>query len=287
MNIELVSTKTKDGVTLHGGFLEAPTLRTGLAVDCIVFIHGSGGNFYGSPSLRKAAMFRDEGIPVVLFNTRGHDIIAGHSGDVEVGNAFDILDHCRWDIEAMVDWMSGRGYKRIGLMGTSMGAVKVIYAQAHNQDSRISAVISLSPLRLSNEYFLASELGEEHRRNCEEARALVAAGKEGQVMKVSFPIDHYFTAKAYLDRHGDERYNLARAFTEKVPGPLLILAGAVESHPRVRGAAQEIFERAKANPQAELFLIEDGDHGLRGQEQELKDGVMNWLQKIAVAPATA
>ena len=54
MLVDLVNTKSEDGVTLSGIVLEPETPRLDLLVDAMVMIHGSGGNFYLSPSNPRA-----------------------------------------------------------------------------------------------------------------------------------------------------------------------------------------------------------------------------------------
>ena len=285
MQVELVSTKTSDGVTLHGIFLEPAEPRADLVVDAMLMVHGSGGNFYASPSNPRAARLRELGIPVALFNTRGHDVIAGHSGGHKVGNAYEILDECRLDIAAVVDWLAGRGYGRIGTLGSSLGAVKVVYAQAQNQDPRVAAVVSLAPLRLSHSYFSQCELAEEHLRFFEQAKALVEAGRPDELMEVTFPISHHFTAAVYLDRHGGERYNLCIDHTDKVTCPLLILTGSEEKHPRMLNAGRDMYELARGNPDTKWVHVEGGDHGLQNKNDVFLDELLGWLGAKATATA--
>ena len=90
MQVELTSTNTSDGIKLHGIFLEPDKRRDDLIIDVMLMVHGSGANFYASPSNPRAERFRDMGIPVALFNMRGHDVIAGHSGGHQVGNAWEL-----------------------------------------------------------------------------------------------------------------------------------------------------------------------------------------------------
>ena len=97
MLVDLVHTKTEDGVTLSGIVLEPERPRTDLLVDAMVMVHGSGGNFYLSPSNPRAAKLRDRGIPTALFNTRGHDVIGGRAGKIRTGNAYETLSETHLD----------------------------------------------------------------------------------------------------------------------------------------------------------------------------------------------
>ena len=126
MLVDLVDTTTSDGVKLHGIFLEPEHPRTDLIVDAVLMVHGSGGNFYASPSNPRAARLRDAGIPVVLFNTRGHDVVGGRSGDVKLGNAFEVLDDCRMARRARVGGRVARGDRGSAMEGSRLGATKVV-----------------------------------------------------------------------------------------------------------------------------------------------------------------
>jgi alpha-beta hydrolase superfamily lysophospholipase len=279
MYVELTSTTTSDGVKLHGIFLGPENPRTDLNIDAMLMVHGSGANFYASPSNVRAEKFNAMGIPVALFNMRGHDVIAGHSGDHKVGNAWEILDETRLDIEAVVSWLADRGYKRIATMGSSLGAVKVVYAQAKNQDPRVAAVIALAPLRFSHEYYSQCEMKDLHLKYTAEAKALVAAGNGDQIMHVEFPNPNaYFSANVYLDRHSSERYNLCTDHTDKVKVPLLIATGSEEKHPRMLNAGRDMYAFAKdKNPGLQWLHLEGGSHGLENLDDQFMETLLGFL----------
>jgi hypothetical protein len=279
MQVELTSATTSDGIKLHGIFLEPETPRSDLIIDALLMVHGSGGNFYASPSNPRAEQFRDMGIPVALFNMRGHDVIAGHSGGHNIGNAWEILDECSLDLDAIVGWLADRGYKRIGMMGSSLGAVKVVYGQAKNQDPRVTAVVSLAPLRFSHEYYAQCEMAEMHLGYFEEAKALVAAGKPDQIMPVEFPNPGaYFTAAVYLDRHCSERYNICADHTDKIKVPLFIGTGTEEKHPRMLNAGRDMHALAEdKNANLTWLHLEGGSHGLENMNDVFIEALLKFL----------
>jgi hypothetical protein len=279
MQVELTSTTTSDGIKLHGIFLEPERPRTDLIIDSMLMVHGSGGNFYASPSSPRAEKFRAMGIPVALFNMRGHDVIAGHSGGHKVGNAWEILDECRLDLTAVVDWLAASGYGRVGIMGSSLGAVKVVYGQAKNQDSQVGAVISLAPLRFSHKYYSQCEMADLHLRYYEEAKALVAAGDGDQIMHVEFPNpDSYFSANVYLDRHCSEHYDITADHTDKLNVPLFIGTGSTETHPRMLNAGRDMHKLAKDKvPGIKWLHVEGGDHGLQNKDDVFMESLLGFL----------
>jgi hypothetical protein len=279
MQVELTSTTTSDGIKLHGIFLQADKPRNDLTIDCMVMIHGSGENFYASPSNPRAEKFRDMGIPVALFNTRGHDVIAGHSGGHQVGNAWELLSETHVDQLAIFDWLEARGYNSIGLMGSSLGAVKVVVGQAKNQDSRVAAVVSLAPLRFSHEYYAQCEMSEMHLGYYEEAKRLVAEGNGDTIMAVEFPNPGaHFSANVYLDRHCSEHYNMCAGITDTLNVPLFIGTGSTETHPRMLNAGRDMYELAKDKvPGIKWLHVEGGDHGLQNKDEEFMAALLEFL----------
>ena len=278
MLVDLVHTKTSDDVTLSGIVLEPEQPRTDLAVDAIVMVHGSGGNFYLSPSNPRAVKLRDMGIPAALFNTRGHDVVGGRAGKTRTGNAYELLSETHLDLQATVGFMAQRGYERIGIWGSSLGAVRVVLAQARNQDPNVAAVISLAPLRFSHEYYSECEMADEHLQNYEDAKALVDAGRGHEIMFVDFPNPGaYFSADVYLDRHCSEHYDITKAYTNDIECPLLILTGSEETHPRMRNAGRDMAALCEGRDNVTWIDLEGADHGWHNKEEDLFNVIPKWL----------
>ena len=285
MQTELVQTTTNDGTPLDGAFFaNEGILSQKRALDAVLLVHGSGGNFYGKLLLAVAQGLRQAAYPSVSFNTTGHDLVWGAPGKF-MGNAHEILDRCRLDIKAGIDWLEARGYKRIGIFGHSMGAVKVVYYQATERDPRVVAVISSSPVRLSHSFFLTTEGADEHWRNIELAQSLINEGRPDDVFPVSFPMPHLFSARSYLDKHGpDERYNLMK-YVKNVESPLLIMAGSLENHPRLRNCAVDMHKLVKDRTEASLVIQQGADHGYTGMLDRLADTVVSWVAKLQIVEA--
>ena len=278
MLVDLVNTKSEDGVTLSGIVLEPETPRLDLLVDAMVMIHGSGGNFYLSPSNPRAMKLRDMGLPTALFNTRGHDVIGGRAGNIRTGNAYEKLSETHLDVKAMVNFMVERGYQRVGIWGSSLGAVRVVLAQAKNQDPHVNAVISLAPLRFSHDYYTKCEMDEEHLKNYNDAKALVEAGRGHEIMFLNFPNPGgYFSADVYLDRHCSEHYDITKSYTDAINCPLLILTGTEETHPRMLNAGRDMANLCSGHDNVTWIDLEGGDHGWHNKEDDLFRVVPEWL----------
>ena len=283
MLVDLISVTTSDGITLDGAFFPAATdaSRSG-PVDAMLLIHGSGGRFYAPATRTMAEDLSQRGYPCLALNTRGHDTVwMDAAGGVPQGNAFEILDISRHDLRAGVDFLAERGYQSIGLLGHSMGAVKVAYYAAWEDDPRVRTVIPISPVRLSYSYYMESPDAREFQGILERADQMESEGRALELMKVEFPIPQYFSAASYLDKHGPaERYNLV-TLAPRIKVPLFIVAGSLETHTRLRDMARDLALAAVNSPRAKHIIIDGGNHSLQNRKQEAALAALNWLASLA------
>ena len=168
MLVDLVETTTRDGVRLDGIFHATPSAASpALGVDGLCLVHGTGGNFYSSTLFQALAdRLLQRGCAVLRVNTRGHDLMSSATtaqGGRRQGAAYEVVDDCRQDLAAWLDHLRRRVGPRVGLLGHSLGAVKCLYALAH-ESLPATCVIAVSPPRLSNSWFCSSpeEIGRAH-----------------------------------------------------------------------------------------------------------------------------
>ena len=187
MLVDLISVANQEGLLLDGAFY-APAvdaLDTG-PVDAMLLIHGSRGNFCDPATKCMAEDLSAQGIACLALNTNAHDTIwYNPPGQDYKGNAFEILENTMSDLRAGIDHLEQRGYRAIGLLGHSMGAVRVTYYASTQDDSRVAAVLPVSPVRLSYSHYLESEDAEEFRANLETAQRLIAEGDPDGVFRVT------------------------------------------------------------------------------------------------------
>ena len=289
MLVDLIRLTAADGMELDGAFFEpAPGAAPDGPIDAALCIHGSGRNFYTAATANLANDLRNRGYAALTLNTRGHDTVwVDRQTGVAEGNAYEILDTGRQDLRAGIDYLSGRGYRRIGILGHSMGAVKVAYYAAVADDPRVTAVIPVSPVRLSCSYYLESEDAEEFRGNLETADRMEAEGRALDLFYVDFPIKEMFSAAAYLDKHGPlERYNIIQ-HAPNIRVPLFVLSGSLETHTRLLDVPQDMITAAVNSPRAEFLVLEGGNHSLTNMMPEASAAVLDWLASLSAVGATA
>src|SRR5262249_33017070 len=106
MHVELVSVTTSDAVRLEGSLREPAegSAHGELGLDLVVCHHGVGSNFY-VPNFfdRMGDQLVARGCAILRANSRGHDQ-SFYDGPRALGSAYEIVDDCRQDIIAWLDF---------------------------------------------------------------------------------------------------------------------------------------------------------------------------------------
>ncbi len=283
MLVDLISVVNQDGLTLDGAYYAPGDTRDPGPVDAMLLIHGSRGNFCDPATKAMAEDLSARGIACLALNTNAHDTLWYHPPtDSYKGNAFEILENTISDLRAGIDQLEQRGHRAIGLLGHSMGAVRVTCYAATQDDPRVAAVVPVSPVRLSYSHYLDSVDADEFRANLETAQRLVDEGNPEGVFRVNFPIPQFFSAASYLDKHGPfEKYNLVN-LADRIRVPLLALNGSRETHTRLEGMAQDLARAAVNSSAASAIMVEDGEHSLVNRTAEASAAVLHWLAAVAL-----
>ncbi len=283
MFVDLVQTTTRDGVRLDGLF-QAASAAPSVALDAACLVHGTGGNFYGSTLFDAfAGRLLAMGVGVLRVNTRGHDGVSTAltpRGGRRQGAAYETLDDCRHDLAAWVDWLRQCAGPRVGLLGHSSGAVKSLYALAHEPNLAAACVVAVSPPRLSYSWFCQSADGPRFLETYGEAERLAREGRPTALMEVTLPLPFVVTAAGYLEKYGpDERYNYFR-FLAGVRRPTLVTLGSVEvaNNMAFAGAPEELAALARRYPWLGVEVVEGADHFYTGARQEVVARVEGWLR---------
>lgn len=283
MLVDLIQVTTRDGYRLDGAFQAAATAPE-LPVDAFCLVHGTGGNFYTS-SLFDAFAQRllALGCAVLRVNTRGHDGISTAStdrGGRRQGAAYEIADECRHDLRAWLEWLRQNAGPRVGLLGHSFGAVKCLYALAHEPDLGCAGVVAVSPPRLSYSTFCVSSHGQEFLDTHHRAEALMQQGQPTALLDIAQPLPYVISAAGYVEKYGpDERYNFLR-FVAQVPCPVLVTFGSkeLETNMAFQGVPEALRGSAAKHGRLEVETIEGGDHFYTGVRAEVVARVQEWLR---------
>jgi pimeloyl-ACP methyl ester carboxylesterase len=281
--VDLVQTTTADGVRLDG-MLQTPTGKSVLPLDAVCLVHGTGGNFYSSTLFDAVGeRFLALGCAVLRVNTRGHDGISNAvtaRGGRRLGAAYEVVDDCRHDLAAWVEWLRERIGPRVGLVGHSLGAVKCLYALAQTAPPSTVCVVAVSPPCLSYSWFCTTAKRDEFLQTYNLAQQHLDGGRPDVLLDVKFPLPFAITAAGYVEKYGpDERYNYLRLLPA-VKCPTLVTLGSIEvrDNAAFQGAPEALQELSAKQPNLQTVLIEGADHFYSGVRPQVVAALESWLR---------
>jgi pimeloyl-ACP methyl ester carboxylesterase len=291
--VELVRAVTHDGLRLDGA-LAAPNLAdpqpptTDSRPSAALLLHGVAGNFYSSSTFEPLIpKLQAMGLAVLSVNTRGHDsVFNGSLGNVRrrLGAAFETVDDCRPDIAAWIEFLKSRGHERIVLIGHSLGAIKAVYAQAHEKFPQVISVVAISGPWLSYSAFMNSPESSLFWESMHNAQQMVQAGRRDELFTSNFPFPLLITAASYIDKYGPaERYNMLK-FAADLPCPTLFTYGSKELSQggiAFAGVPDALMSLPNSDRRA-VEVIEGADHVYAGVGDLLAKEVAHWM--LAKAP---
>lgn len=295
MQVELVRTLTRDNLRLDGALapaVEARSVSKGSPAAAIL-LHGVAGNFYTSSTFEPLVpSLQQIGLDVLLANTRGHDSVFGAVQGFmrrRFGAAYEIVDECRHDIAAWIDFLAARGHERIALIGHSLGAIKSVYFQAHDKHPNVAAIVAASPPRLSYSAFMNAPESSTFFESMSTAQQLVSEGRGDELFTSKFPFPLLITGNAYVDKYGPaERYNILN-FADQVPCPALFTYGSKElDQGRIAFAGlPDALRELPGSDRRKITIVDGADHMYSGVADKLAQVITSLLSVRPRSPGGA
>jgi hypothetical protein len=167
-------------------------------------------------------------------------------------------------------------------LGHSSGAVKCIYAVAHEPTNRPACLVAVSPPRLSYSWFCSSSQGRKFLETYAQAEQFVQSGQPAALLDVILPLPIVIAAAGYVEKYGpEERYNYLR-LARTLTCPTLVTLGSqeMENNMAFQGAAEAAAELAVRNRHLHVETIAGADHFYTGRRKELVERVEAWLRRV-------
>lgn len=287
MNIEKIYFKTEDGLELFG-LLHKPISDTN---EVVISVHGMGSNCFKKRDSVFAEETVKDGKAYFAFNNRGTEYMVKFNKNDDrliAGTAYeDILDS-HYDISGAIDIMKELGYKKINLIGHSLGCTKIVYWYNKvnmNNEYNISSINLLSLVDIPD--CQREFLKEEFDSVLEYALKMENQGKENELMpeKAFFnPISiksylRYFKYNSEIDfvKYSDEEYSFDKLNNIKVP--LFMRWGNVRE--LIVQSADEVVEIVKnkvKNINLNVGYINGADHSYSNKEKEVIDQILKFME---------
>jgi pimeloyl-ACP methyl ester carboxylesterase len=285
MIVDLVRTTAADGLRLDGALHVPHDGAAQVAVDAAIFLHGVGSNFYNSTlNERLSPALLELGVAALWANTRGHDGLytASTTGARRrQGAAYEIVDECRLDIAAWMDFLVQRGFRRVAQLGHSLGAIKALYATAHEPHEATSCVLAVSPARLCHSLFTQGPDGESFLEALAAAEKHIRENRPDALIETRVPFPLAISAGAFVDKYGpQDRYDILK-FAAKVSCPTLFTFGSRElQHGGVAfaGLPEALSSLPDEGQQFDIATIVGADHLYTGVHESLAEEIVRWLR---------
>lgn len=257
-------------------------------------IHGSVGNYLQGMPRRLAFGLAHAGVPVLTANTR----MANYGAFFGTG----LLDRVPMDIDAAVAALRRRGYRRIVLVGYSMGSTMVTHYQARYATPEVVGVCTIAhPLSLPASLRRRWErFGSEPSYN--EMAGIVQRGLGGTddatrdriiiVERASGPSSRpehaeIWTYRTWWHSRGPEALSAeSRRWVGILRVPLaLIQAGDDLLIPRDEGVQLAKLAREGGCPEVHLEYVEGADHVFTDCQDLAVEAARAWITRLVGMPA--
>ncbi|MFA5828674.1 MAG: alpha/beta fold hydrolase [Candidatus Shapirobacteria bacterium] len=292
---DIVYVWTKDNLRLAGNHYESGNKRVG-----VLIVHGMSGNIienYWGNVVGRA--LQKNGFGCVFSHNRGYnhinDIVVREMNEqnafksVRVGAVYERFEDSVYDIDAWYRHMTELGYKKIILMGHSLGCNKVTHYIYKKNPKNLAGVILLSPPDMVAN---AKESGESkiYQQLVNEAKKNIAEGNPRKLLTPMLWNWYNLSSQTFLDLFVDgcpaDNLPLMRnpkSFPEleSIKVPALAIVGEHDDIV-VRSIEDDLSllkEKAINIPSFERFILPGASHTYDNREAELSEYLIGWLKK--------
>lgn len=286
---------TEDDLRLMGAHYQG-------ANTCVLEVHGMSGNFIEN---YYAHVLGERLAKVGIGFMYGHNRGYCHMNDIptkpvkpenngynstRLGAMYELFEDCPKDISAWISKAKELGYKKIILLGHSLGCNKVIYYMYKSDSQDIAGIILASPPDMVGLVEL-EKYQPNHAQLLKEAHMLVASGRPRQLLSGDLWEGEYMlSAQTYVSlfKEGGPADNLPINRNPKVfdqlatiKQPILSAMGEYDDIEirNLRDDMELIKSKATSCEDFETRFISGANHDYQSREDEFADAVVDWLNK--------
>lgn len=280
--MEMLYDYTKDGLRLACIHWDSKIKDT-----CIVFIHGQGGNVIENYFAHIwGRIFNENNIGFIYGHNRGYnhinDIITKDNDLKRCGATFEIFEESIYDVELWLNKAYELGYKKVILMGHSLGCNKIIY-YIYKNNPKIDGVILASPPDM-----VGLTLIEEPTYNdlIKEAKENIDSGNPRKLLDELLDGYSYTSSENFLNLYIEgnnidnipiERNPKHFEQLESIEVKTLAFSGSNETGPYSKIAL--LKEKALNCPDFAISFIEGSGHTYNNHEEDVANLIVEWLNK--------
>lgn len=281
---EFIILNTEDGCFLPG-LIQHSDKKT---KSIIIFIHGSGGNFFKSDYYEEMfEEFNYYGYDFMISNNRGseqffrlHRKNKGITETIKAGNIYENFDDSIYDIAAAVNYAKEMKYEDIILLGQSLGTLKVQYYLEQIGD--INKAILLSPVDMVSRF--RYRVKEKYNELVSKSKELVQEGKPYEMVTDEFAALKVASTMAIGSKADlfklEENRDITKSLNYK--GFISIIAGSSEHVYKgwemsyVENRLKERFKNAKF----QFHVIPNSTHDYKFHEKQMSKLIIDSIKSM-------
>lgn len=283
MNIEFINNAyTSDGLRLPMVHFESNKKDI-----CVICIHGMCGTIidnYFATVWGKLLAKNDIGF--IYEHNRGHsienDIVMKDGSFKRCGCMYEIFEDCIYDIDLAIQTAKEKGYKRIILLGHSLGCNKVIYYYHKKHPNILGMILASAPDMIGSHLLIEPE----YEELLKEAKENIDKNQPTKLLHKMIEDYMYMSSQTYYNWfHKNSNLNNLPIISnpknweqlETIDVPILTFSGSKDEDYYLH--LDLLKEKATNCKNFEYQIIENTGHTY--QEKELETGtlILNWINK--------
>lgn len=254
---------------------------------CIICIHGMCGTIidnYFATVWGKLLAKNDIGF--IYEHNRGHsienDIVMKDGSFKRCGCMYEIFEDCIYDIDLAIQTAKEKGYKRIILLGHSLGCNKVIYYYYKKHPNILGMILASAPDMIESHLLIEPE----YEELLKEAKENIDKNQPTKLLHKMIEDYMYMSSQTYYNWfHNNSNLNNLPIISnpknweqlETIDVPILTFSGSKDEDYYLH--LDLLKEKATNCKNFEYQIIENTGHTY--QEKELETGtlILNWINK--------
>ena len=283
MNIKFIS----DAYTTDGLKLPMVHFESSKKDICVIGIHGMCGTIIDNYFATVWGNFlAEKEIGFIYEHNRGHsienDIVMKDGTFKRFGCRYEIFEDCLYDIDLAIETAKQKGYKRIILLGHSLGCNKVIYYYYKKHPDILGIILASAPDMVGSHYRVQSD----YKELLDEAKENINNKKPTKLLHKMIEDYMYMSSQTYYNwYHKDTELNNLPVITnpktwkqfETIDVPILTFSGSKEEEYYLQ--LDLLKEKARNCNNFEYKIIENTTHTYNNKELEIGKLIYNWIQK--------
>jgi len=289
MNYDFIQVFTSDDINLSGLVSRGSTDKT-----AYIFIHGFETDFYSHGFYHSISQkLSSQGNLCILAQTRGTglytEFIKRDGNGSYIGSLHEKIEEAHLDITAFAEYLVNAGYQKIGLIGHSLGTIKVIrYLFEGKYKNKINSLILLAPF--DKNAWIQRKSQDKWKEYLKVAEQKIADGKGEEVVPLPDYEDYPVTYNTFVSWYNQSDLSCVWDFYRKdydfpilrqINVPVKTILGSKDDfmdYPEFGVSPQSALARIKELVKnSETVLLEGSDHVYRVFEDQLATEVANFV----------